>query len=287
MNDAPARFDDSRSAPLAAQGVRFAYPGQDPAIDGVSLELRQGEMLGLIGPNGSGKSTLLRLLSGWLRTQAGEVLLWGVPLRRLTPRDIATHISVVPQETHVEFPFSVMELVLMGRAPYLAGFTFETAADVARAQAAMERVGVAHLAARTIQELSGGERQRVVLARALAQDTPILLLDEPGTFLDLHRVTDIYDLLGDLTAEGRSVVTVLHDLNLAALYCDRLVLLHRGRVYHSGTPAEVITYRNITEVFETEVYVDLNDLTGAVNVLPLSRPYRERLRREFGKHEEP
>lgn len=267
---------------LAAEAVSFRYPRQDWAVRNVTLDLRRGEVLGILGPNGSGKSTLLRLLSGWLRPQQGDVWLFGRPLRKYAPREIATAIAVVPQETHVDFPFSVMEIVLMGRAPYLRGFSFESPRDVAAARAAMERVGVLALAGRTIQELSGGERQRVVVARALAQETPILLLDEPGAFLDVHNVVEIYDLLRDLAAEGRSVVTVLHDLNLAALYCDRVFLLHRGAVFAHGTPSEVITYRNITQVFETEVYVDRNDLTGAVNVLPLSRPYREQLRREFG-----
>lgn len=269
------------AVPLAARSVHFRYHHSNTVLRDVSLTLERGEVLGIIGPNGSGKSTLLRLLSGWLRPQEGTVELWGQPLTRFGAREIATQIAVVPQETHVDFPFTVMELVLMGRAPYLGGFAFESPNDIVCARAAMERLGVAHLADRIVQELSGGERQRVVLARALAQNTAILLLDEPGAFLDLHHVVGIYDLLRDLAAEGRSVATVLHDLNLAALYCDRVVLLHEGSVFCAGPPAEVISYKNITQVYETEVYVDLNDLTGAVNVLPLSRPYRERLRQQF------
>lgn len=268
---------------LTATEVTFGYPGQSPVLREVSVAVRPGEILGILGPNGSGKSTLLRLLSGWLAPQRGKVELWGRDLSRYKPRQVAKQIAVVPQETHVDFPFTVMQLVLMGRVPYLHGFAFESAADLASAQAAMDRVGVAHLRHRLVQELSGGERQRVVLARALAQDTPILLLDEPGAFLDLHHVVAIYDLLRDLADEGRAVVTVLHDLNLASLYCDRVALLRAGAVHCAGPPAQVITYRNVTEVYETEVYVDVNDLTGAVNVLPLSRPYREQLKRQFGQ----
>jgi iron complex transport system ATP-binding protein len=242
--------------------------------------LAAGEMLGVIGPNGSGKSTLLRLLSGVLQPSSGDVRVYGRPLAAYARREIGRAIAVVPQETMIEFPFSVTEVVLMGRSPHLGGFAFEGDRDMQVARDAMQRTGVLDLASRSIHELSGGERQRVVLARALAQEAGILLLDEPAAFLDIRHEVEIYDLLRDLQREGRSVLTVLHDLNLAALYCDRVALLKAGRLVRVGTPAEVITYRTLTEVYETEVYVDTNDITGAVNVLPLSRAYRERLRHE-------
>jgi len=166
----------------------------------------------------------------------------------------------------------------MGRSPHLGGFAFEGDRDVEVAHQAMRRTGVIHLAHRSIHELSGGERQRVILARALAQEASIMLLDEPGAFLDIRHTVEIYDLLQDLQQEGRCILTVLHDLNLAALYCNRVALLKAGRLFRLGTPAEVITYDALTDVYETEVYVDTNDITGAINVLPLSRVYRERLR---------
>jgi iron complex transport system ATP-binding protein len=268
----------AEDAPLAAQGVSFAY-GSEPVIDDLSFVLRAGENLGIIGPNGSGKSTLIRLLSGVLDPRQGQVRLFGQPLSECDRRHVARAIAVVPQETSIEFPYSVTEVVLMGRSPHFGGFAFEGDRDVEIAHAAMRRTAVEHLAHRSIHELSGGERQRVILARALAQETPILLLDEPGAFLDIRHEVEIYDLLRDLQGDGKSIVTVLHDLNLAALYCERVALLHRGRLFRLGTPAEVITYAALTAVYETEVYVDLNDITGAVNVLPLSRTYRERLRR--------
>ena len=264
--------------PIEARNLRFSY-GRALVIDDVSLTLAPGEMLGVIGPNGSGKSTLLRLLSGVLHPSAGDVRVHGRPLVDYSPRAIAQVIAVVPQDTLIEFPFSVTEVVLMGRSPHLGGFAFEGDRDLAVARAAMARTGVLDLAARAIHELSGGERQRVILARALAQETPVLLLDEPGAFLDIRHEVELYDLLHDLQREGKSILTVLHDLNLAALYCDRVALMKAGRVCRIGAPAEVITYANLTEVYETEVYVDTNDITGAVNVLPLSRAYRERLRR--------
>lgn len=265
--------------PLDVRGLRFRY-GVEPVVYDVSLTLEAGEVLGVIGPNGSGKSTLLRLLTGVLRPEVGEVRLFGRPLSSYSRAEIGRLAAVVPQETLIEFPFSVMEVVLMGRAPHLGGFAFEGDRDVAVAHDAMRRTGVDHLASRRIHELSGGERQRVIVARALAQEAPVLLLDEPGAFLDIRHEVEIYDLLRDVAADGRSVISVLHDLNLAALYCDRVALLQAGRLAHLGTPAEVITYANITSVYETEVYVDLNDVTGAINVLPLSRAYRDRLRRD-------
>ena len=263
--------------PIAARNLRFNY-GDAPVIDDVSLQLAAGEMLGVIGPNGSGKSTLLRLLSGVLRPNAGDVRIHGRPLAEYSQREIARTVAAVQQDAVIDFPFSVTEVVLMGRSPHLGGFAFEDDRDVQIARAAMARTGVLELAARSIHELSGGERQRVVLARALAQETGILLLDEPGAFLDIRHEVELYDLLHDLQGEGKSIITVLHDLNLAALYCDRVLLMNAGRVFRVGTPAEVITYANVTAVYQTEVYVDANDITGAVNVLPLSRAYRERLR---------
>jgi len=261
---------------LAASGVRFGY-GDRTVIDDVSLTVAAGEAVGILGPNGSGKSTLLRLLSGIVVPSAGQIELRGRRIGTYSRAELAHTIAVVPQETVIEFPFSATEVVLMGRAPHLGSFAFENTHDVGVARAAMARTGVLDLADRSILELSGGERQRVILARALAQQAPVLLLDEPAAFLDIRHEVEIYDLLHDLQAEGTTVVTVLHDLNLAALYCDRVILLDGGRIAAAGPPAEVITYAHITRVYGTEVYVDLNTVTGAVNVLPLSRKYREEL----------
>ena len=261
---------------LAVDEVSFGYR-RDEVLHAVSVGVASGETLGIIGPNGSGKSTLLRLLSGVLVPQRGAVRLFGQPINAYAPEERARAIAVVPQETTIEFPFTVTETVLMGRAPHLGRFAFEADADLEAAQLAMRRTGVAALADRSLHELSGGERQRVVLARALAQDTEILLLDEPAAFLDVRHEVEIYDLLHEIKEEGRAVVTVLPDLTLAALYCDRVALLKEGRLVALGTPTEVITYKTITEVYEIDVYVDRNDITGAINVLPLSGRYRELL----------
>ena len=272
----------SRAAAFELDAVSFRY-GAEPVIRDVSFAIGHGEFVGIIGPNGSGKSTLLRLMSGFLRAAHGQLRVDGLPIEGYERRALGRLIGVVPQETTVTFPFSVTEMVLFGRTPHLSGFGFERDADLAAAQRAMERTDTAHLARRAITELSGGERQRVILARALAQEPAHLLLDEPAAFLDIRHEVEMYDLLRDLQRGGMTVVSVLHDLNIAALYCDRLLLLHEGRLARAGTPAEVVTYPNLTEVYGTEVYVALNDITGCLNVLPLSRQHREQLRERFRK----
>lgn len=263
-------------------GVTTGY-GERAVIRDVTVQVGSGEMVGVIGPNGSGKSTLLRLVSGVVRPWSGRVSIETRPIESYSARELSRRVAVVPQETRIDFPFTVTEVVLLGRTPHLSALAFEGANDLTIAHQAMERTDVAHLAARRITELSGGERQRVILARALAQEPSILVLDEPSAFLDIRHQVEIYDLLRDLQAEGLTVVTVLHDLNLAGLYCDRLVLLADGAVACAGPPETVLQYQTLTEVYGTEVYVILNDITRRVNVLPLSRPYREQLRRQFKK----
>lgn len=265
---------------LRCEAVSFAYD-KITALSSVSLEVTSGEIFGLLGPNGSGKSTLLRLISGVTRPQSGQVLFAGKNLQSYEREALARQIAVVPQESRIELPFSVLEVVLMGRSPYLKRFGFEQAHDLAIAQQAMEQTGVAALAAREIHELSGGERQRVVLARALAQGPQLLLLDEPTAFLDIKHQVEVYDLLKRLSRQhGLTVVAIMHDLNLAALYCDRLALLKSGKVFADGTPEQVLTYVNIKAVYDTEVYIGLNDITGKVHILPLDEENRLRLARQ-------
>jgi iron complex transport system ATP-binding protein len=251
--------------------VSFAYRDRE-VLRGVALEIPRGERFGLLGPTGSGKSTLVRLLSRVLRPSTGRITLASRDLDSYAPRELARSIAVVPQETALDFPFSVLEVVLMGRAPHLGGFGFEGDHDVAAAQRAMERTGVAELADRFFHELSGGEKQRVVIARALAQEPEVLLLDEPTTFLDIRHVVEIFELLCAFSVERRiTLIVVLHDLNLAALYLDRLAFLKAGRVVACGNPDEVLNYQTIRDVYDTDVYVHRNDLTGKLNVLPLRR----------------
>jgi len=268
---------EPRTAPrLAARGVGFSYRDGHGLAD-VDLAVGAGEIVGLLGPNGAGKSTLVRVLSGVLGPYRGTIRLDGDELAALPRREVARRLAVVPQESPADLPYTALETVLLGRHPHLAGTAFESDRDLDLAREALARLGAVELADRPLAELSAGERQRIAAARALAQQTPLLLLDEPTSFLDLRFQVELFDLLRELAREGRAIVAVLHDLNLAAEYCDRVVLLGGGRVAASGPTAETLTYATLTRVYGTEIYVDLNDLTGSLVVTPLSARARRQL----------
>lgn len=267
---------------LVARGATVRY-GARAALCGVDATVRAGEILGVIGPNGSGKSTLVRVLAGVRSADQGDVALDDRPLATYSMRERGRSIALVPQETHLAFPMRVRELVLLGRSAHTGPFGWEHAGDLHAAHDAMLRTDTLALADRLVDQLSGGERQRAVLARALAQEPRVLLLDEPTSFLDLRHTVLLLDLVRDLCRDRRlAVVLVVHDLNLAAMYCDRLLLLSAGEVAAVGRPEEVLTYARLCRVYQTELYVAPNDITGQTIVLPLSREYRERLRRRPG-----
>jgi ABC-type cobalamin/Fe3+-siderophores transport system ATPase subunit len=267
---------------LAARGVTVNY-GSRVAIDGVDAEAAAGRILGVIGPNGSGKSTLIRVLAGVREPDRGHVEIDGHPLPSFSRRQRGRSIALVPQETHLSFPLRARDLVALGRAPYTGPFGWERRDDAAAVEEAMQSTDVIQLADRQIDQLSGGERQRVVLARALAQRPRVLLLDEPTSFLDLRHTVELLDLVRTLgRRDDIAVVVVLHDLNLAAMYCDQLLLLAGGKVAATGPPPEVLTYARLCEVYQTELYVAPNDVTGFLVVLPLAREHRERMRRFRG-----
>jgi len=253
---------------MSLENIWFRYGGGPWVIRDLSWSLSAGESWGVIGPNGSGKTTLLKVIDGILRPGRGDVLMDGMSIGGMSRRKLARLIAVVPQESEPVFSFTVEEIVLMGRAPYLTMFTFEGSRDRDIARNAMERTGVLPFARRSMRELSGGERQRVLIARALAQQPKVMLLDEPTAFLDIKYQKAVFDLITDLNREeGIAVVTVTHDLNLAALYCENLLLLSRGRVHSMGRPEEVITEERIASVYETEVKVDRDSETGCPRVI--------------------
>lgn len=228
------------NALLQTKGISFAY-GKLPVLRDVSIELRSGEVCGILGPNGAGKSTLINVMNGTLDPTEGEVVLDGRALASCSANGRARRIAVVAQESHIPFPFTALEIVLMGRAPYLPRMGFERRIDIEMALHAMDAMDVKHLAARDVRELSGGERRRVIVARALAQQTDILLLDEPTNLLDVKHATELARLLRDhARSRGMAVCAVMHDINLAAATCDCLTLLRDGRVVATGTPHNIM-----------------------------------------------
>lgn len=253
---------------LALEQVSLRYPGAGrPAVDQVSCRIAAGEFVGLIGPNGAGKSTLLRLCSRALRPTAGTVRLNGSALHALPVRAVARQVAVVAQELPAEFDFSAAEVVALGRYPHLGRWRNEGPADRAAVAAALAATGAAELAGRRFSQLSGGERQRVAIARALAQEPELLLLDEPANHLDLHHQAAIFDLLARLNRErGLTVVAVLHDLNLAALYCRRLLLVVDGRLAADGPPAAVLQTERLRTVYGDRVVVGTHPITGGPQV---------------------
>jgi iron complex transport system ATP-binding protein len=238
---------------LALAGVHVALDAR-PVLADLDLELAAGELLLLAGRNGAGKTTLLRTAAGLVRPGAGRVELDGRPLADFSRRELARQIAFVPQESGVPFPFTAGQLVLLGRTPHLGLLAFESKADVAEAEAALARLGIEALADRSVLELSGGERQLVQLARALAQDAEVLLLDEPTAHLDLGHRALVLGVLRTLAREGRAVLVVSHDLS-AASYANRVAFLAEGRILAAGAPREVIGPDLVRAAFGVEAKV--------------------------------
>jgi iron complex transport system ATP-binding protein len=253
-----------------ARAASFRYPhGERNAVDGVSLDVTQGEMLALLGPNGSGKSTLLRLLLGALRADSGTIALFDRDVHDWPREDIARAVGVVTQAEEMAFPLTVRELVSMGRYPHLGPWRREGPADHAAIARALDRCGVSDLSHRSVLELSGGERQRARVARALAQEPRTLLLDEPSASLDIAHEMSLFELLAELRAGGVTIVIVTHNVNVAARYADRLVLLDHGAVAAAGPPADVLTREFIERVYQWPVAIRTED--GSPQVVPQRR----------------
>jgi len=236
-------------------------------VKGVDVQVRSGEILGVLGPNGSGKTTLLRIMDGLLQPQEGQVLIWRESISSLTRTRIAKEIAMVAQETHFRFAFTALEVVLMGRFPHLKRLQFEGEKDLDMAFQALKATHALDLAQRSIHELSGGEKQRVLIARALAQEPKVILFDEPTSFLDLRFKREIFQLIASLSLDnGLSIVVVSHDIDLAAQYCHRVTMLKHGSVYATGDPETVVTEKNIEAVYDCPVLVDKNPATGKPRV---------------------
>lgn len=251
--------------------------GREIVLKDISFDINKGEFLGVIGPNGAGKSTLLKLMSRVLYPQKGSILFEDKDITKINLKELCRKAAFVPQETAVGFPFSVWEMVMMGRIPHLKRLQVETKHDHCVAQEALAMTDSLHLKEKDISRLSAGERQRVIIARALAQEPVLLFLDEPTSHLDIGHQAQILDLLKRLNRQAcLTVIMVLHDLNLAGEYCDRLILLNDGRVFKDGTPEEVLTYQNIEEVYRTVVIVSKNPVSSKPYVVVVSE--REKCR---------
>ncbi len=258
------------TALLRAEQVGFQRGGS-VLLSGITFSVVAGEVLGLIGPNGAGKSTLLKVISGLWPVTSGTVLLLGQPLKHYSTRAVAQVIAQVPQITSLDFPFTVHQVVLMGRNPHLSRFELETARDREIAGAAMRQTATEHLAGRLIGSLSGGERQRVLIARALAQEPRLLLLDEPTANLDLQHQMAILDLLRRLAVQNRvGVVVAVHDLEMAARYCDRLILMHQGGILAEGAPDQVLTPARLRQAYGVESRAYPDPVTGHLRLAVIS-----------------
>ena len=267
--------------------VSFAYSSsaiggtarnQTPVFEELTVTITAGQMLGVIGPNGSGKSTFLKLLAGIVRPDRGTIDLFGRNVRTLSSDAVGKMLAYVPQDFQVAFPFTVQDIVLMGRYPHRHGglwdlWGWENSGDYAVAERAMAELNVLHLADHAIGELSGGERQRALIARALAQEPDILLLDEPTAFLDLNYQLEISRILHHLVEERKlTIILVSHDLNLASQYCDRLLLLDRGRLVALDQPRTVLRPDVLEPVYGCRILIDCHTETGLPRVSLPGRP---------------
>src|SRR5215208_5844057 len=265
---------------LEARDLTISYDHR-LAVANVSLTLNAGEITAIIGPNGAGKSTLLRTLNGQLPRSAGVVLLDGEPIERLNRRSISRLIAVVAQEAELRFPVTVLEFVLGGRFAWAthSGWGWETERDLQIAESVLHDTELTELRARLMNELSGGERQRALMARALATEAPILLLDEPTANLDLSHQATLLTLVRNRCDEHRAAALVVtHDINLAAQFADNILLMKQGKTVHSGRPEEVPRPDILQNVFEIRLLVDAHPVSGAPRVTTIHKPIRENLR---------
>ncbi len=260
--DSPAT---DAASPVTVSDLTVAF-GETDAVRNVDLTVEYGELVGLVGPNGAGKTTVLRAIKGTLDPDAGTVHLVGDPVADLSAPDAGRRVASVPQSTSLSFDFRVRHVVEMGRTPHIDRFSGHGPEDAAAVDEAMAAAGVERFADRSIKAVSGGERQRVLLARALAQETPVLVLDEPTASLDVNHAVTTLELVRELVDDGRAAIAAIHDLDMAARYCDRIVLLADGELRGAGPPERVLTRTRLTEAFDATAVVGRNPATGTPTV---------------------
>jgi len=259
---------------ISVENLSYAYPDGTRVLKGLSFAVDKGAFFIVIGPNGSGKTTLVKTIAGLIRPDDGQIGIMGRFLASYSRRAIARRIAYVPQQMAVDFPFLVSDAVLFGRAPHLGTFGIESPKDRELAKQAMAFTEVDHLADRRIDQLSGGERQRVFIARAICQEPAIMLLDEPTAALDIAHQLRVMDLMEKMRAEKKvTVVMVSHDINLAAMYADSLLLVHRGRLVKYGAPGDVLSYKTLEETYGCRLLVDESPLGPMPRVTPVPGRY--------------
>ena len=254
---------------IEVSNLGYAY-GDRKVLEGILASFKPGTVCGLLGPNGSGKTTLLKNMAALLNPGKNAVFVNGKDITTLAASHLAREISVVPQNSHIEFDFTVSDIVMMGRTPYIRRFGTESAEDAEIVQWAMRTAKIEHLGQRSVRSISGGELQRVIIARALAQKSNVILLDEPVSQLDIRHQLSIMKTVRDLAHEhGLAIIVVLHDLNLAAEFCDYLYLLKEGKLVCGGEPKEVLTYDRIEMVYQIVCLVYENPVTKKPHVIPV------------------
>ncbi|QEK13351.1 ABC transporter ATP-binding protein [Crassaminicella thermophila] len=248
------------------------YFGESKVLKNISTSIEENKFTCIIGPNGSGKSTFLRNILKLLEPKKKSIYVYNEDIVKLRYKDLAKKIASVPQNTMVDFDFTVMDIVLMGRSPHLRRFEAESKKDFEIAEKAMKITNIWHLKDRGINRISGGERQRAIIARALAQESDILILDEPISHLDIHHQIDVLNIAKELCdKKNLTVIAVLHDLNFAIQYSDYLILFHEGKIVAEGLPEKVITQENIKHVYNIDVYMMKNPLNGKPHIIPIVR----------------
>ncbi|MBW2568938.1 MAG: heme ABC transporter ATP-binding protein [Deltaproteobacteria bacterium] len=257
--------------------ISFSY-SENVVLKNLCFSISEGEFFIIIGPNGSGKTTLMKIITGLLKPKQGKLKIFDRHLKDYARKDLAKTIALVPQMTLVDFPFTVTELVLMGRSPHLSTLGFEQEKDLEIAKNAMALTDIEHLAHRSLDRLSGGERQRVFIARAICQEPKIILLDEPTASLDLAHQVKVMDLMEKLKKEiGFTVIMISHDVNLAAMYSDRLLLLNAGEIVGIGQPGSVLTFESLEEVYNCKLLVDENPFGKFPRVIPVPKKFMKQV----------
>ncbi|MEG0035246.1 MAG: ABC transporter ATP-binding protein [Oscillospiraceae bacterium] len=255
---------------MEIRNLGYAYEGKK-VVDDINLNVKKGEFVGIIGPNGSGKSTILKNAYRSLKPDNGVAMLDGTDIQGISYKKLATKLGVVGQENSVPFDFKVEDIVAMGRSPHKKLFEGDSKKDKAIVASALKKTGMGEMAEKNYLHLSGGEKQRVIIARVLAQETDFLILDEPTNHLDIHYQLSIFDLVKGL---GITVLSAIHDLNIAALYCDRIYILKDGRLVASGKPEELFTRDLIKEVYNIDADIMINPITGKANITYLPQSLR-------------